>query len=172
MGRVLVHGEDGHRRVQFDLKGKQLSFPGRSMLGTVLWAVLVRGGRTSLFQYTAWHGMAGMALARRSNWRAHIHITAPQNDCAYCTGVVYDARLAPLPGTLCVVNIGQTEAKVEAVMHSFLQLVRSDADNAEVQTGCAGCTTTLIWLAVVLWHLDKTPMHLVRAKPPLPCWHC
>ena len=48
--------------------------------------------------------------------------------------MVYDVRLAQLPGTLCVVNIGQTEAKVEAVMHAFLQLVRSDADNGEVRT--------------------------------------
>jgi hypothetical protein len=156
VGRVLVHGEDGHRRVQFDLKGKQFSLSGRSTPDTVLWAVLVSGGRTCLFQYSTWHGMAGMALARRSNWRAHVHITAPQNYCAHCTGVVYDARLAPLPGTLCVVNIGQTEAKVEAVMHSFLQLVRSDADNAEVLTSFTGCTAASSYAAVVLWRLCMT----------------
>jgi hypothetical protein len=82
---------------------------------------------------------------------------------------VYDARLASLPGTLCVVNIGQTEAKVEAVMHSFLQLVRSDADNAEVRRGFLTSATPLIWLAFVLWHLDHAPVHLVCARFTLPC---
>lgn len=47
-------------------------------------------------------------------------------------GIVYDARLAPLAGTLAVINIGQTEAKVEAVMASFLQLARANPDEEEV----------------------------------------
>ena len=81
-----------------------------------------------------------MVLAWRHESRACIQILSLQKHCAVFAGVVYDARLASLPGTLCVVNIGQTEAKVEAVMHSFLQLVRSDADNAEVLIGCFGCT--------------------------------
>ncbi len=46
---------------------------------------------------------------------------------------MYDARLASLPGTLCVVNIGQTEAKVESVMGSYLQLARANPDEEEVR---------------------------------------
>ncbi len=40
---------------------------------------------------------------------------------------MYDVRHAALPGTLMVVNIGQTEAKVESVLDTFLQLQRTSA---------------------------------------------
>ncbi len=47
--------------------------------------------------------------------------------------MLYDAKHAPLASTLAVVNIGQTEAKVEAIAHSFLQLVRADGDGEDVR---------------------------------------
>lgn len=37
-------------------------------------------------------------------------------------GMVYMATTVPCATTLCVVNIGATEAKVECVLSSFLQL--------------------------------------------------
>ena len=40
---------------------------------------------------------------------------------------MYDARHAALAGTLMVVNIGQTEAKVESVLDTYLQLNRISA---------------------------------------------
>jgi hypothetical protein len=38
------------------------------------------------------------------------------------SGVVYDATLVPCASTLCVVNIGLTEARVEALMGGFVRL--------------------------------------------------
>mmetsp|Transcript_33309 Transcript_33309/g.94381 ORF Transcript_33309/g.94381 Transcript_33309/m.94381 type:complete len:479 (+) Transcript_33309:331-1767(+) len=37
-------------------------------------------------------------------------------------GVMYSATLVPAPGTLCVVSVGPTEAKVEAMVTAFAQL--------------------------------------------------
>lgn len=63
---------------------------------------------------------------------------------------MYEARHAPLASTLCVVNIGQTEAKVEAVMHSFLQLARAHPDEGEVPMPASRCCPALqLWLFVI-----------------------
>uniref|UniRef100_A0A7S1STA4 DNA-binding protein BIN4 n=1 Tax=Tetraselmis chuii TaxID=63592 RepID=A0A7S1STA4_9CHLO len=37
-------------------------------------------------------------------------------------GSLYNVTVAPLQGTVCVVSVGQAEAKVEGLVHSFLQL--------------------------------------------------
>lgn len=42
-------------------------------------------------------------------------------------GLMYDAKHAPLAGTLMVVNIGQEEARVQSVFDTFLQLNRTSA---------------------------------------------
>ena len=50
------------------------------------------------------------------------------------TGVVYEATVVALPGTVCVVNAsgGGGEAKVEAIFSDMLQL-RPDMNNALVR---------------------------------------
>jgi hypothetical protein len=128
VGRVLVHEEDGQKRVQFDLKGG-LCWLGQVHMSRSETCPPTVGG-TACVQLAV---DESMTWGGASNCRS-VSTCTNDSTSVLCTGIVYDARLAQLPGTLCVVNIGQTEAKVEAVMHSFLQLVRSDADNSEVRT--------------------------------------
>ena len=44
------------------------------------------------------------------------------NDDSATPGVVYSATLVPSAATLCIVNIGASEAKVECLLRSFVQL--------------------------------------------------
>ena len=50
--------------------------------------------------------------------------------CSSCTGVLYNATIVPCPLTMAIVNIGQTEAKVESFFSEVVQL-REDALFAE-----------------------------------------
>ncbi|KAK9830134.1 hypothetical protein WJX72_009943 [[Myrmecia] bisecta] len=52
-------------------------------------------------------------------------------------GVVYSTTLVPCASTLCIVNVGQTEAKVEAVLTQFVQL-REVSGIRGGQNGAAG----------------------------------
>ena len=60
------------------------------------------------------------------------------------TGIVYDAKHAAIPGTLMVVNIGKTEAKVETVAHSFLQLCRANPDDSDVRVSQISAPTRVL----------------------------
>jgi len=55
--------------------------------------------------------------------------------------VVYSAAVVPCATTLCIVNIGASEAKVECLLRSFVQL--------REQPGFAADDTVRLWVTSV-----------------------
>ena len=56
----------------------------------------------------------------RGQWQTSAQHLTPTADML--AGAIYAMTVVPCASTLCVVNIRQTEAKVEAVLSHFIQL--------------------------------------------------
>ena len=65
-------------------------------------------------------------------------------------GLPCNATLHPLAGTFCLANIGQEEAKIEAVMTSFISLCPDATAAAELRCHDVGTLSTLLSLSLFL----------------------